>query len=81
MKTNLIWRADDGELRYDTDHGIFTKKITHRGYSVHIYSVRKIHGSWPSNEELLSFCDNRTGYFGGSVVKGEDTAMVECFID
>ncbi len=81
MKTNLTWLDDYDEIRYDTDYGIFTKRITHRGYSVHIYNVHKVSGEWPSDEELMGFCDNRTGYFGGSVVKGEDAATVTCYID
>jgi len=81
MKAQGWHKNETGEIVYETDYGEFTKRVTHRGYSVHVYSVRKVSGEWPSETELMAFCDERTGYFGGEAVIGDETAMVTCHID
>ncbi|MCA1800410.1 MAG: hypothetical protein LC650_03875 [Actinobacteria bacterium] len=81
MKTNKFRHTPDGDIYYYTDFGVFTKEISHRGYSVHIYNVRKIDGEWPSEKELMAFCDDRTSYFGGSATIKGDGASVTCYID
>lgn len=64
-----------------TECGQFTVEMTSRGYSQHIYSVKKISGEWPSKDELGRWLDHRWDYFGGTATINEDSASVTCYVN
>lgn len=72
----------------------FEIKFTKRGYSQHVYSVKKINknAQWPDTDELLKICDDGWDeffadkppcHFGGQVEidNNNDTALVTVYID
>lgn len=82
MKTLAQYPTHDiDEFRYVTLYGVFTKRLTTRGYSIHTYLVSKVAGEWPDKKALMAFCDNRAPYFGGSVTTSGDIAIVKCYIN
>lgn len=63
---------------------------THINYGRHTYAVKLHSGDWPSDDDLITICDNYKGqwpvstsvrHFGGNVSRSGNSATVNVYTD
>lgn len=83
MKTMTKYRNENDLLIHVTEYGEFTKYVSDRGASAHTHKVEKLSGEWPSNDELMQFCDSRANVVFSARVVGiwDNRAEVVCHVN
>lgn len=60
----------------------FTKAFVRRTNAEHTYRVERPRSwPWPTDNELICFCDNGSNNWGGRVAAGDTTATVTVYVD
>jgi len=74
--------TDEMMRRHDLDKRL--ERVSSQGsYGCTIYKVRLLSGEWPSDDDLVNWCDHYSHNWGGKVEKyvGNELALVKVYID